>query len=607
MILPYYYIIETLRPIQRNGIISAMKTAIKPLYVFVLITVVVAVSYGNTLRAPFHFDDTNNIIYNDNIKSISNIPSFFYAPKGVTSQRPLLMATLAVDYQLSGLESTLSYHIFNIALHIVNAYLLYALIIRTSKRLGYAGENSTPTALLSALLFASHPVQTEAVTYIISRSMPMATMFYLIGLIVFIKAAEDKEHKLKWFLVMLLISIMGASSREDFATFPAVLLIFDYLFVSNRDFRSIFRHAHLYIAVLISIAYLAFLVATASYGANAGFGMKHITPVEYLMTQFNVHWTYLRLLILPINQNLDYDYPVAKTLLEMPTILSLVGHAGLWIAGIALFKKQPVLSFCILWFMITLTPSSSIVPLNDVIFEHRLYLPSIGFIAFLSIVIWRIVGGLKEKYSNAEKAIVIIMASLILTLSAASYSRNILWTNYVMLWSDTTAKSPNKSRAHFNLGHSYIVGGMFDKAETPLLRAIQIEPDYVDANYNLGLAYYSMKNNMANAAIYLEKTVSLKPSHINALIYLGNVYLELNRIDDAIGSYAKIIELRPSHLTFATLGNIYLYKKNMPDKAIEYYKKAIDMEPSYKGEIQIKIAEANRMKLQMLGFDNNTK
>jgi hypothetical protein len=239
-------------------------------------------------------------------------------------------------------------------------------------------------ALFAALLFAVHPVQTESVTYIISRTELLATFFYLATFLLFIKGGTS--GKFSYAIGMLITSLLSMGSKEWAVTLPAMLMVYDLLFLSGGKVKPVLSRWYIYLLTALPWALVLSNLDLLSKGGSAGVGFNlvsatGITPATYLYTSFNVIWTYLRLLVLPINQNLDYDYAIAKTLFELPTILSFLGHAAVVLAAVVLYvkKKWTVVPFGVAWFYIGLSPTQSFVPVVDVIFEHRVYMPSIGF------------------------------------------------------------------------------------------------------------------------------------------------------------------------------------------------------------------------------------
>lgn len=350
------------------------------LYAGLVIALAILIAYSNTFTASFHFDDSPNIQENPYIKTITidNLKRLLY------STRPIVNLTLLLNYQLNGLN-VVGWHIFNNLLHIVNSLLVYFLIYITLNLPSLAGKYSALSkrmALFGALLFGVHPIQTESVTYIISRTELIAAFFYLSTIILFIR--WHLTGKKKYIISSVICAFLAMGSKEHAVTLPAILFLYDLVFIGEGSLRESLKRIKAHAAVASSWVFLAILLLSVPL-QGAGFNVSeqdsNITPLTYLFTQFNVIWTYIRLLFLPINQNLDYDYPIAKTLFEFPTFLSLIGHLLVTASAIYLYKKKRwlIIPFCIAWFYIILSPTSSFVPILDVIFEHRLYLPSVGF------------------------------------------------------------------------------------------------------------------------------------------------------------------------------------------------------------------------------------
>lgn len=350
---------------------------------FGLIAIMVLIAYSNTFLATFHFDDNPSIVENPYIKRVT-WDNFQHL---LSTNRPVVDLSLMLNYQMSGLN-VVGWHIFNITNHIANSCLVFLLILWTLTMPALASryaEKAKRMALFGALLFAVHPIQTESVTYIITRSETVTSFFYLAALLFFIKGA--KTNKFRFYIAASFASLCSMKSKEWAVTLPAVIFLYDFLFLSEGKLKPALTRWKSYLLVALPWAFVIPRVpifTSGGGGASYGFGMTStsgITPVTYLMTSFNVLWTYIRILILPINQNLDYDYPVAKTLFEMPTMLSFLGHVAVVILAVWMYKKKGWLLFPFgaAWFYITMSPVQSFVPIVDVIFEHRAYLPSIGF------------------------------------------------------------------------------------------------------------------------------------------------------------------------------------------------------------------------------------
>ena len=348
-------------------------------FAFGLIAALILIAYSNTFTASFHFDDNPTIIENAAIKRVTwdNFISMLHGT------RPVINLSLMLNYQLSGLN-VVGWHIFNIGFHIANSYFVYLLILWTlslpALSMRYK-DKAKRMALFGALLFGVHPIQTESVTYIISRTELIAAFFYLATFLLFIKGATTK--KFGYHVGALLTAALAMGSKEWAVTLPAVLFLYDVLFLSDSSITTALSRWKAHALVAASWGVLIYTMSTTNL-SGAGFGISgqnNITPWTYLLTSMNVLWTYIRLLFLPINQNLDYEYPLAKTLIEFPTLLSFLGHLAVVAVAFWFYKKKrwTLIPFGVAWFYITLSPTQSFVPILDVIFEHRVYLPSIGF------------------------------------------------------------------------------------------------------------------------------------------------------------------------------------------------------------------------------------
>jgi tetratricopeptide (TPR) repeat protein len=549
----------------------------KPRFHILLIILLSLIAYANTFQVPFVFDDEYYIVENQRIKDITNIPSFFIDIKGPKGSNPLTLTTFAVNYYLGGLN-TFGYHVFNMMLHIINGILLYHLIIITAGLLNYTKKNLWLIALFSSLVFITHPVQTECVTNIVGRSTPLLTVFFLSGMIFFVKAVTSEKRKNLYIILLFMASLAGMATSEKFVTFPLILILYDFFFVSQNKVKTVVKNYKIHLPVISTLIYLAYLMLSYQY-EDISSGRQKATPLEYLMTQFNVHWTYLRLLFLPVNQTIDYDYPFSRSLFEIPTMFSAIGYAGLWTGGILLFKKRPIISFCILWFMITLSPVSSIVPLNNVIFEHRLYLPSIGIITGFTLSIFTGFGKLNRTYTHPNRIPAMLSILIVVLLTGLTLARNNIWRDEIRLWEDTALKSPLKAKVHINLGNAYKKQNLIDKAIQHYKTAIKINPNISIAHYNLGNVYYSQ--GLVDKAIQHYKTaIKIDPNYAYPYNNLGNVYYSQGLVDKAIQHYKTAIKINPNYAyPYNNLGNVY-YSQGLVDKAIQHYKTAIKIDPN---------------------------
>lgn len=409
-----------------------------PLLLLVAATFIV---YSNSFHNGFHLDDVPELLENAKIKDLRNFKQILTSPRGVS------MATFALNYAIGGFN-VFGYHLVSVVCHALSAMLLYLLFFHTlqtgrDRTDANAMARSRKLALFAALLFAVHPVQTQAVNYIVQRVEILASLFYLLALLLFIKAAVASGRGRRTLLFCLVFASywLGLCSKEIAITFPVLALLYDYCFLARGSIRDLVRQrgaVHLGLILLMGFFSARFIstlggispaadsaaaMATAAT-ATAGFAVATITPLEYLYTQFNVILYYIVLLFLPLNLNLLYDYPIAKNLWDfpavskdavlnfppLPPILSLMILLGIIFYALCKMYRsfrgndieQRIIPFFIFWFFIILLPTSSIVPITDVIFEHRLYLSSAGFAFLVVFLLDRLLGRKIKAETSAD-------------------------------------------------------------------------------------------------------------------------------------------------------------------------------------------------------------
>ncbi|MGA1871602.1 MAG: hypothetical protein ACMUJM_23995 [bacterium] len=390
-----------------SEILSRVSERKKNILAVILITALAFVIYSNSLYSPFHFDDQHSIVENCRIHR-------FDLKEILHTSRPVLELTLALNYYFGKLN-VFGYHLVNLLLHIFNAIMIYFILQYTLKFPVFSEEMRDKyrrVPLYSALIFVSHPIQTESVTYIISRSSVLATFFYLFALLLFLLAHRIKEYKYRYLFYggCLLASLLGMGSKPIVATLPIMIMLYDFYFIQVGNTRKVVKRYALFYLLLVLIfaglVYFNFHGLQEALYFDYAMGASHegqaemveledqygpLNSIEYFITQLNVIPYYIKLLFIPTNLNLDYDFPKTRHM-DLKTLVYLVLLLALFSYGICTYKKSRLLSYSILWFFITLSVTSSFVVILDVIFEHRLYLPSVGFATFLAIIICNIFG-----------------------------------------------------------------------------------------------------------------------------------------------------------------------------------------------------------------------
>ena len=515
-----------------------------------LIILAVLACYLNSFSVPFQFDDADYILNNPAVRD----PSILLDPSRIQGHmlRHFLMnryvgfVSLWANFAAGG-ASTPGYHAVNVAVHLANALLLYALVLagwRTPRMKG-AGGRAPLAALGAALIFAAHPLMTQAVTYISQRFTSMAAMFYMGSLLAYSLARlEADDKRLKRYALYAAAFISGAlamKTKEIAITLPVALALWEFMLMDGPRRRRALRLApFLLLGLIIPVTVLfsdqpfTSMVGDVLTRTRSDTLMPRAT---YLYTQFVVIVKYIGLLLYPSGLNVDHDQAIYASLANPAPLLSMLALAamlglGLWAAR---RMRNPLAAFGLVWFFLALSVESSILPIRDVMFEHRMYLPSAGLLMFISCAITRI------RYRKAAFALIILVA---VALSIATIKRNEVWQGTITLWEDAASKSPGKPRVFTNLGDAYAAHGLNDKAIESFQHAIALEPRYSRAYTGLGTLQLNLMMT-AKAEETLTKAVETNPKNEDAWYNLGALYYLTGRYQLAVKSYSAALGLDP--------------------------------------------------------------
>ena len=579
----------------------------KPLFHFVLITAICLTVYSNTLNAPFHFDDNAVIIENPIVKDLGFMvnPSEAKFHEGLFKyelfrRRYVGYLTFALNYRMHKLNVA-GYHVVNLYIHIINALMVYWLVVLTFRTPFLSssplGMRSNQIALFAGLLFACHPVQTQAVNYIWQRVTLLATTFYVLSLVMYIKwrlisnktGSFFPRMPLLFYFGSLISAVLAMKTKEIAFTLPVVILLYELMF-----FDGYLKKRFVYLVPLL----LTMLIIPASLlGPDTSIGElisdvstatrvdADISRWDYLVTQFAVIVTYIRLIFLPINQNLDYDYPIYNTFLAPEVFSSFLLLFCIFGLGVYLFLNSKnrnstfrLIAFGIFWFFITLSVESSFIPLINVIFEHRMYLPSVGFSIALTSVVFLLLNKFgKRKLHTCGVA---IFTTVIIVLSVFSYSRNNVWSSEIALWQDCVEKSPKKVRPHNNLGVALDNQNRTEEAMEHYLQALRIKPDFVDAYSNLGNALYKQGRTKEAIKRYLQ-ALRIRPDYEKTHYNLANALKKQGRTKEAIEHYLQALQINPDYVDARfNLGNT-LDKQGRTREAVEQYLHVLRIKPDF--------------------------
>ena len=571
-------------------------------------------AYSNTFTATFNFDDVANILGNPVVRTMDP----FADPFAAKGSRAVGDFTFAVNYRLNGIH-VFGYHLVNLAIHLATSLLVYALVTLTFRtpalapaEEGERGRFSGPIALFAALLFVAHPLQTQAVTYIVQRFTSLAAMFYLGSLVLYVLARLGRGRALSavCYLLSLLAAVLAMKTKEIAFTLPFMVILYEFMFFRGN----IVKRVTFIGAFLLTLAIIPLSLLSSGAGQLLGrleaatMVQTEMPRLDYLFTQFRVIVTYLRLLFFPVGQNLDHDFPVYHSFWNAqvaPSFLLLLAIFGLGVYLVLGSRNEErgsriedrgsrfssflaprssrllyrLIAFGIFWFFIALAVESSVIPIVDVIFEHRVYLPSVGFFMALATAVVLVAERVSVRRPQVAGMTFIALLLVVASLASATFRRNMAWADETTLWQDAASKSPEKSRPWNNLGYAYLQKHQPKKAIPALIRSIGISPGHPDAWNNIGIALtqlgtyagrfsptYEMFDASAGMnAAYQEEWFALAYNN------LGLAYDSLGQSADAIDNFEKSIAMNP-RLSVAryNLGVAYAAGKDK-QKAMEQY------------------------------------
>lgn len=568
-----------------------------------LIAASLAIAYSNSMNGPFIFDDDVNIIENDSIRSLWPWHSLFAPMESGLAGRPVVNFSLALNYAISGSE-VWSYHALNLLIHILAALTLFGIVRRTltSERLrDRYGSAATGLALIVALLWGLHPLQTQAVTYIIQRCESLMGLFFLLTLYGSIRGWQSANGR-RWHTLALIACLLGVGTKEVIAAAPFVVLIYDVLINDRRPFDALKQPPYLYGGFLGCLITLGVLIATAGR-VSAGNEAPGFTPWQYALTQTQVILYYIRLAFWPSPLCLDYGWRIATFTQALPSVIVLAGLVG--VTSWATWKRY-LLAFPAICFFLAIAPSSSLIPIRDLAFEHRMYLSLAGIVVLVTVGAYELIrfSHIRSQSSEIEVRRMIIAgntAAIIIALlfGLLTYQRNRDYRSELSIWNDTLDKQPGNPRANNNLA-SILLKQKYPKKALPyLIEAIRLKPDYANAHHNFGTALTQL--GQAKAAVpHFEKALEIDPDYVNARYNLGCALLVIDEPSKAIQQFeiVKKAKLKDKNIQTADslnqidpklksdLADIYgnlanaLYKAGEPQRAVENFDIVLQLAPN---------------------------
>jgi tetratricopeptide (TPR) repeat protein len=579
----------------------------RPVFHLVLIALMGLFVYSNTFDVPFQFDDTEFVADNPIIKDIG----YYISPSKANSlkywgntdilrflkTRPVSYLSLWANHRLGGLDVT-GYHVVNTTVHVINALLVYLIVMltfRTSFLKGSAiGKRSGFIALFSGLLFAVHPLQTEAVIYILQRCVVLDSMFCLLSMVFYIKfrlrtsnpSLEGEglsSSSLLLYFAALLSCVLAMKTKESAFTLPVAIALYEFMFF-NATFkkRVLFLAPLLFTMLIIPLEYISLSsdaeLATALDSASRSKGAP--PRIDYLFTQFRAIAGYIGLILFPVGQTVDHDQQVYNSFLEPQVFLSFLFLLGIFGFSIYLFYRSRftdyslrLCTFGIFWFFLALSVESSVFPIGEMMVEYRVYPSSAGVHIALASGIFLLISRIRNK-APAFASLVLI----IIVLSSATYARSYVWEDNFTLWKDAVEKSPNKARPHNNLGVAYMANGRMEEAIEHYKAALKSDPSFAESHFNLGSV--SQAKGMTEEAIeYYKAALKCDPGFTEIYPFLGKAYMEKGVTEEAEEQFRVALRLNPNNAKlYFDIGSAYL-ESEYADKAVEYFKAALGLNP----------------------------
>ncbi len=526
------------------------------------LAVVVVAIYAIALGGEFIFDDIHHIVENPSVRSFGTVLG-----GGWQETRPVFLLSLAANYAV-GEYDPFGYRLVNVLLHAVCAALLYGLLRRSRVEVKWFPE-------AAALLFAVHPLATEAVTYVNSRSGVLAATFGLAAMLLYVMF-HDRRSRGAWIGALVCMAL-AMGSKESAVVFPVLLFLYLVAFRYDGEVRGALRGAAPMIPLVLCIAIVPLLLAVATNPHSGTIGAGTLPVLDHALTQTKVVAYFVGLCFVPAAQNLDYDFPLS-TGVDLAVVGSTVGILAL--IGVAVWQRRrawPALVGCV-WFFVALAPTNSIVPFKDFVAERHLYLALAGFAIAAG---WGF-GVLIERRRIFGAA----LGAYAVALAMLAVARNVVLADPVLLWEETVASSPNKARPHVNLGIYLVREGDLTRGGEHLLRAVELDPDDHRAQFNAGV--YLEKTGRGEAALdafRIASNLQPTPRHLaaraRAANNLGIARFRANQLDDAEQLFLEAGDVDPNYARpHYNIAEIALRRGNVK-LARMHLLRALEIDPTY--------------------------
>ena len=547
-----------------------------------LLAGVVWMLYGRSLDAPFICDDTQSIVENESIRQLwplwgdTDQPGPLRPAQDLpTCGRPLVNFSLALNHYFGGLQPY-GYHLLNIAVHLLNVLLLAALVRRTLRLPYFAGrfdEAAGMLAFAAALLWAVHPLATEAVAYTTQRTELLVGFFYLATLYASLRYWQTAARG--WLVLAWLACWAGMASKEVMVSAPLMVLLFDRTFLS-ASFRDAWQKSRLlYVGLFASWLLLLCLAGPGPRSASAGFHLD-VPATHWWFTQARMLLMYLRLVVWPWPLSIHYELPYVTTFVEAWLYLVPVAMSAI-VTLVLLWRRYAAGYVGALAFAI-LGPTLIVPVVTEIAAERRMYLP---LAALLTLVV---VGGYVavRRFMDQRRANAIVVAAAVLLAcigGVTSYHRLAIYADELTIWQDVLAHHPDDATAYYNVGTIFLERDEPQTAAVDFERAISIRPDYARAHFNLGTALAAL-GRQQEATAHFQRALAIQPNYVLGYVKMGYTHLKAGRASEAIKQFRAALQLQPGSAAAHSGLAGALLADSQRDEAMSQARTALELAPN---------------------------
>jgi len=566
-------------------------------YAFAFLFVLVLVVYGNTFHAGWHFDDRHSIVDNSKVHitelTLPVLSRVIQHPDAQRIWRPLAYLSFGLNWYI-GQDRVFGYHVVNILLHLITAFILFHTLLclfRTPAMREKTSINGAYiTALLTAVLWAINPIQTQAVTYIVQRMTLMAALFYIGGLFFYLRARLIKKRRYRYlfFSFCAICWLLAMASKENAMLLPLTLILVEAAFFQDlSDFHTRRRYLIVFAAGILLIGIIGgiLFLGNSPSAIFSGYSDRFFTPWERLITQPRVLFFYLTQIFFPhpARLSIDHDFAISTSLIHpwttLPAILFVFGLLGSAVWKIA---RYPLGCFAVLFFFLNHLVESTIIPL-EIVFEHRNYLPSMFLFAPVSAGAAWLISHQCEQMKRSCLFVMGVIISLLIAFGVGTYRRNRVWLNEVALWSDAYRKAPMLHRTVHNLAMSYYENtGRIEEALKLYYKADSLKmhrrSHRADLYGNIANILFRL-GRFEEAEIYFEKAIDIAPHKDDLHYRLVDTLIQRKKWNSALEKVNKLLRRHPRNSDYLNLKGKILLHQNNPAQALRSFRMAIKSDP----------------------------